>query len=913
MRRRSLALFFTAIVVALTACSDDEASSFKVAEQDAGLPDTAPDTTPDVAPQPEEDVGLPDVAPPQVPVAVETQVLLSTLRAGDRLDVSCVVIDQNGEEMDAAGLTFRTYLRPESSFQVGTDAITAIRAGAAQVQCGVVEYGLLDPTPEDLVIEPGPAHTVSIVVDSHHVRAGESIQAACEAVDAWGNPVEIAPQLRVSPTERVTISGMEASFEVAEVYEVSCHVDGAVVEQSATIEVVPADPANLAVSLVPNQDVYGIGEVIEVAYVVTDKYGNEIKDADVTVAASPTGESFGDGRFRFGAEGTYTLTTDVNGTTEGGVTLHDERSVVINSFGPSIVCDAPIDGAMIDMAPGAQLNFTGRVADANGIAGVTIDGAPVTVNPDGSFAAPLNVRWGINYVQLTATDQYGVENSKFCSFLVSDDWQAEGVASYLDNGVIMRLNPAAIDDNNRSDLDSLSDVLDTVLNSAGLRNQLHTSLLAANPLKPSACDSQTCTFLGCVCWFRSEVIYQDTQINGPNTTTMSLVNGGLRIQARINNVRVKVRVRGHVSGIPYDTEGWVTVSYLDVDLVLNVTSSAGRPRATVRSVSTSVGTVSTSFSGLDGAIVNIVVDLFNGTVRNLIRDQIQAYVRDNFNSILDGVFSSLDIESLGSSFAVPRLDGNGQVTLTFGVNLTGLDVTTARARFGLGARIRPQTVAVGLPSLGTALPPQALDLEPAGSQPVVVAVYVAILNQALHSLWRGGFLNADLGAAFSGNAGLPAGMHATVTGLLPPVVENIAGNKVRLMLGAMQLNLVYPGIFDEGLPVTLGATATTSVGVANNALQFGVVTLENLYFSTDSVSLDATTRAVIENFLAGLVQGIVNASLNNALPSLPIPSFTLPASLSAFGLPANATLTISTTSTAQTTSQYILRGNFAIQ
>ena len=129
----------------------------------------------------------------------------------------------------------------------------------------------------------------------------------------------------------------------------------------------------------------------------------------------------------------------------------------------------------------------------------------------------------------------------------------------------------------------------------------------------------------------------------------------------------------------------------------------------------------------------------------------------------------------------------------------------------------------------------------------------------------------------------------------------------------MRLNLVYPGLFDQGLPITLGATATTTVSVQNDALQFGVITLENLYFSTDAVSLDANTRAIVESFLSGLVQGIVNASLNNALPSLPIPSFTLPASLSQYGLPANATMTISTTSTAQTSAQYLLRGNFAIR
>lgn len=898
--------------VGVTGCSDDAAPARQVEEVDTGS-DAGVDVTPDVEEDVAEDVGLADVAPPLQPTTVETDLILSIVKAGDVVGVNCRVLDQFGEDMDAQGMTWKVTLSPSGSFEVSGEQITATRVGQALVQCGLVEAGLVDLTPAELEILPGAAHTVVTAVDAYQVRAGESVTATCQVFDAYGNVVDVDPEVQVSPNDRVTVSGKTVGFEVADVYEVGCHVEGALYEPTQTVEVVPSDPAAIAVALVPNQDVYAIGQVVELAYVVTDAYGNVITDADVVVSSSPAGQEFGDGRFRYSEEGSYVLSADVQGPTANGVVLHEDVTIVVNSNGPGIECLTPGDGGMLDIAPGAQINFTGRVADANGVSGVTVNGLSAVVNPDGTFASPVNVTWGINFVELVALDAFGVENTRYCAFLVSDDWKPEGPSSYLDNGVLMLLNQPAVDDANRSDLDSLADILHRVLNSSGLRDQLHTSLLAANPLKPSACDSQTCTFLGCVCWLRSEMIYLDSRIVGPHPVTMSLVNGGLRIQTRINNVSIKVRVRGHVSGIPYDTEGWVTVRELDVDLVLNISSSAGRPRATVRSVTTTVGPITTDFNGLDGGIIDIVVDLFNGTVRNLIRDAIQGFVQNNFNGILDNLFGSLDISSLGTSFSVPRLDGAGQVTLSFDANLTGLDVNTTRARFGIGTRIRPSVVAVANPSLGTALPPAALNLEPSGTQPVVVGIYVAILNQALHSLWRGGFLNADLGAAFAGGGGLPAGLSARIEGLLPPVIENISGNKVRLMLGGLRLNLVYPGVFDVGLPVTLGATATTTVTVQNNALQFGVLTLESLYFSTEGVSLDAHTRTILESFLTGLVQGIINASLNNALPALPIPSFTLPASLATFGLPANGQLSIVTTSTAQTTSQYILRGNFAIQ
>ncbi|MEZ4459871.1 MAG: hypothetical protein R3E66_09105 [bacterium] len=897
------------LVAASAACGGDDAPA-TTPTADVGV-----DTTPefDAGMDGGEDQGLPDVATPLQPTSVETDVVSTILSAGDPVAASCRVLDQFGEEFEA-DFDFTIAYAPQDSF-LGTGAdVIAARVGTGTVRCGLNAYGLVDSTPVELEIRPGRPNTVVTQVDSYHVTAGDSLDATCEVFDAYGNAIlDAEPQIQTAPSERVSIQGASVTFELAGVYDVACQVDGADVKQSKVVEVVPGLPAALAIAVVPNQAVYAVGQVVQVAYVVTDAFGNVVPDANVVVTSDPQGQSFGAGRFRYGQEGTYTLSVDVAGPTLQNVRLHEEATIVVNSDGPSIECGTPADGAMVDVAPGTQVSFTGRVGDANGVSQVLVNGQAVAVSSDGSFASAVNVNWGINFVELVARDTFGEENSRYCAFLASDDWKPEGVLSYLDNGVLMLLKSAAIDDNNRADLDSLADILDRVLNSQGLRNSLHASLLNANPLKPSTCDQNVCVpLVGCACVLRSEVTYLDTQINGPNTTSMSLVTGGLRVQASVKDVRVRVRVKGQVSGIPYDTTGWVTVSSLDIDLILNITSSAGRPKATVRSVSTQVGSVSTSFNGLDGGIVNIVVSLFNGTVRNLIRDSIEGFVRDNFNGILDGVFGSLDISSLGTSFAVPKLDGNGQVTLNFGVNLTGLDVNTSRARFGLGTRIRPQAVAVAAPSLGTALPPQPLSLEPSGTQPVVVGVYVAILNQALHSLWRGGFLNATLGSSFAGQ-GLPAGLSATIEGLLPPVVENIAGNRVRLSIGAMRLNLVYPGIFDQGLPITLGATATTSVSVQNDALQFGVVTLENLYFSTEAVSLDANTRAIVESFLSGLVQNIVNASLNNALPQLPIPSFTLPASLSQFGLPANATLTIATTSTAQTSAQYLLRGNFAIR
>ena len=75
---------------------------------------------------------------------------------------------------------------------------------------------------------------------------------------------------------------------------------------------------------------------------------------------------------------------------------------------------------------------------------------------------------------------------------------------------------------------------------------------------------------------------------------------------------------------------------------------------------------------------------------------------------------------------------------------------------------------------------------------------------------------------------------------------------------------------------TIGATARTSVSLNGDQLQFNNIVLDEFYFSVGDVSLDETTRDVLEGFLKDLVQSLVDQSLNGALPSLPIPSFETP-------------------------------------
>ncbi len=846
-----------------------------------------------------------------VPVGVET-VAPASVRAGQTLSVSCVLIDAMGEAFAApADLVPSLRFVPATSVERAEDGTWfATRAGEVEVACAFDALRMTDDTPSIVEVLPGdPARAVAHV-DPDSMPAGAETVVSCDVYDAWGNRVEDAsPSLRAEPSDGSnTFDGHYGQFLHAGRFEVFCDLAGAEA-QGALLEVYPNVPASLLISRVPDQPVYGIGQTIEIQRLVHDRFGNLITDVEVPTVSDPPGQSLGDGRYRYLADGLYTVTATVTPPTEGDIPLVASTDILVDGSGPAIGCDDPIDGGILDVTPGTRITFRGSVSDLTGVRTVRVNGSPIAISADGTFLTPLVTRYGINFVDLAAVDGSGREASRTCAFLVADTWAPDDRT--LSDTLSLRLRQEAFDDSNRSDgLDSLADVLHTVLNSRGLRDQLHAALLAANPLKPSSCD-QGGPFGTCL--LRSEVIYLDSVIGGPNRVTLTLVDGGLRATVRVENLRVRVRIHGHVAGIGYDTTGWVTFSSADVGVTFNASLASGRPRVTVRSgsVTVSVGSISTDFSGLDGAIVDIAVSLFNGSIRTLVGNTIRDYVTNNFDDILDGVLGSLDIDSLGTSFLVPRLDSAETIRLSFNVGFSSLGTTSSRMLFGVGTRLYAPP-AHARPTLGAPVQRGARLLDASGTGSTAVAVHEAVLEQALHALWRGGFFDATLGSATLGG-GLPAGMEATMVTGLPPVVVLRADKRVELSIGAVTLILRYPALFAEPITVTLGARASLAVALAGEDFAFSDLRIEELYFSTGLASLDMGTRDTIEGFLTRLLQRVLYSALDGALPSIPIPSFTLPSSLSVYGLPAGASLGIVGPALDTEAPHFVLRGNFAVR
>ena len=79
------------------------------------------------------------------------------------------------------------------------------------------------------------------------------------------------------------------------------------------------------------------------------------------------------------------------------------------------------------------------------------------------------------------------------------------------------------------------------------------------------------------------------------------------------------------------------------------------------------------------------------------------------------------------------------------------------------------------------------------------------------------------------------------------------------------------------------------------------------------MTLSQAQRDAMSNFLQSAIADVLSSSLNNGLPAFPIPSFTLPASVATYGLPAGAQLGIVNPVLTTGNAHCVLDGQFGAQ
>lgn len=844
-------------------------------------------------------------------LVVETRVAKQTVAAGERIGARCALLDTTGEPaLDKRGEPLAdsvelvvSYLAEDSFAKDADGQVIAARAGTAMVRCAAPALGLVDTSPAEIEIIPGPPVRVITQLASATAVAGEPTGVTCLAFDAFNNPVTaIEPTLALSPFGAgTTTTPSTVTATLAGEYEVSCLVTAAAEVEDDFLVVVPALPSSLVVAVDPERSLYTIDDQVTLVAEAHDRFGNRVDDVALSYAAAPGVPSPSEARFRFAQDGTFTLTATVTSPTFEDRPLTASRTVLVNSAGPDIQCmrtDAPTEASeayMLQRAP-STLVIPVHVTDAFQVQSVTINGAPATFDAStGNYEAGVAADFGMTFVDVVATDQFGKENSTTCFVLVAENFTAED--AHMPGSIGMRLDPGAIGDPQPTGLNSINDIFHTVLSSPQLRSLVNDGLVAANPINDGGCGIFACS---------PKVNYNSGSIQwGQPSSSLALVPGGLQAGVTLPNVKLSVNACGTTCCIGGSTIT-VTASSISATVAFSLKLQGGVLRAALQTTpSVTVGSISLDGSGFCGFLIDLLQSFFTGTVRDAIRDALTSFINSDVAPLLDQLVSSLDINTLGQSFSVPRLDGSGTVDLQFGLAFSSFDITTARALLGIGTRFTAGAVGQNRPSLG--IPRRTADplLDPPGTSPaspVGLSLYEGVLNQVLHGLWRGGFFQAALQIG-SGSA--------TIDARLPPVAA-ITGNQVQLMLGGIQGTIVIPGFIDTPIPILFGGRATASVSLVENALRVGNLTLTQLFVSFHA-SLTQNQRNAMASLLTQVLQSVLADSINDGLPAFPIPTFALPASAADFGLPAGAELGILDPQLSMTGTHFVLTGGFGVR
>jgi hypothetical protein len=655
-----------------------------------------------------------------------------------------------------------------------------------------------------------------------------------------------------------------------------------------------ATPGGSAETTVPAS--VHVGEEIEVKCSVRDSNGT-VHDAPAgavpTITFTPSDAVTVDsnGKTKADKEGTVAVRCAFP-----SLSLTDESPASLAILAPAlptITCGSPTNDSMLDAAPGSSITFSGSVADVNGITALTVNGAPVTLTGN-DFSTSVTTRFGINFVDVTATNGRGKTQSKRCTFLAAGTWR-DPTALAADE-LSLALTQTAVDDGDRTGaVKSLADLVSKVAASPATVSAVDQPLQAANPLKASSCDVQICPS-SCICVAQSSVSYVPGGIKSEVPTTLDLTlgpDGAITGHVHFTGLNVELDLVSSSGGTNDDSTGWVRYDSADVFWTSKPEFENGQFVVTSSASAATLGDMSTyGFSANAAPFINsVVVPLGQGKLKTLLSSALQDSVTthvagEGLASLLEGVESSV----LGS-FNVPKLDASGSIPVAFGFAVSSADVDNDRILFGAGT-LYSTTAANVFPSLGIAIPPGAvLNDEPVPSPATVAqSTHVGVFNQATHALWRANMFDTTLDGTTIGG-GAPPAATVKLKAKLPPVLsmapyDSTTPNGVELSLGSVAVEVVYPGLFDVSHPFVGevgGRVTATAILLNNDDIDFNVDTLTELVVDSD-VELAPSTRTTLEGFLAKVLFKVAYATLNDSLPALPALALRVPGSFADYGI-----------------------------
>jgi len=438
-------------------------------------------------------------------VRIETSVSDNSLVAGVAAAVGCVAHDEfDNEIVDVAALENGHLLNLDHAVELiiepplGLDfVLRGTLVGEYDVAC---RFGdVVDPTPEQILVRAGLPAFSNTTVASDEVLPTDPVQVTCDVTDVFGNPLEgydsvvslLAANGSTASHNGALVVGHQVSAVVAGDYYVFCSVPGyfAGDESPSILSVKGGLPFSWNVDLI-DYDCFVQGLELPIEVTVLDRWGNLIENPVLDVIVIPTTGVVGtlDGELIFNEEGDYDITVGLQGELDPFTLISPfYANVRVDSTPPDVLITSPARGAMLvsGTEEDTLVTISGIVTDSlSTLEEVRVDGRKLDVSGttlSESFDAEHSSRWGLSIFETSAIDSCGNKKVAQQSFLRSPTYasaatQPDASAVAMD-GMIVRLNQMAIDDQYRLDVDDLATLVQSMFSELALDDALPATLV----------------------------------------------------------------------------------------------------------------------------------------------------------------------------------------------------------------------------------------------------------------------------------------------------------------------------------------------------------------------------------------------------------------------------------------------------
>lgn len=850
-------------------------------------------------------------------VTINTKVDPAQIAAGDAAHATCAGTDQFGNAAaTGAGASWTITMDPPETAGIVDLTLTGKKAGTGSVKCALSGSPDANVSPATLTVIAGKAvATVATAKPATFEAGAGSATVSCAAVDVAGNTVQVDPaQFTLDVPAALTLAGTSVTGTQAGKFDIKCGLTGVTAQTPATVEVTAGAPVSMTLVAKPKEPVYKPEETIKLTGLGKDKFGNELADMPLALAAiDPPGEvtiNGGGKSYSFQTDGIFKFTA----ASADHPALSGSLTLKVDSTGPLVLITTPKRG---DTREGdAKVTVKGTCLDElSATKSFTINKQQVKIGADGSFTFVIDSQLGMNAIVWEATDEWDNVSSGVQAYYYSTKWYPEDAAkpaeSAVTSGIGVWMSQSTIDAGPPHDHKTpkdLASVAEIVIGSMDIK-----SLLGGNGIPINQ---------GLLGFNVDDIKIKDLKLGDANVNdgypdvNIQVIKGGMHVASKMYKLNTTMQMDISISILGLSSKGWqeivITADWitLETDLFISLDPGTGKPVSEAKNTkvkmqnlkilmgNNSLPTViSNLMKGAENAVIGFIDSFLNSTftglLEGILQDQIQKMLGTTIGSALQALAINTELP------LKPFIGTGAEVKLKLGTKLGLIDfqpkgVEPGGMLIGLdGSFTSPKNVVHPvLGSLGHAgcLDPGAKDkFNPTLKFALEMGLADDFINELLFSVWNGGLLNLSIGADALGSVDLTqygvADVKITTDFLLPPLVNACVENNgdLKLQVGDLLLHaqLSFSGIpVDVYIYVTLQATASLSAvdnpKTGMKELGFGLKGIDVV--ELEVVKINAEAKGLKDLFVTMIKKVMIPKlvdSLGKGLGSFPLPAFDL--------------------------------------